>query len=263
MANWFITGETGNGKTLFAVRMIQQYLQQGRRVATNLDLNLEHMLPHNSKETAYRLPDKPNVRHLQEMGKGYDGGKYDQKKFGLLVLDECLTWLNSRNWQDKERMQVLQWFLHSRKKRWDIAFILQKAEFCDPQVRDNLLNYHVKTFRLDRMKIPVIGRFLPFIRMPQASLAVIYAGYEKDGVLQDREIYKAKDLWSAYDTEQEFHDQVEYFDDRPVDMRASYSILSPYHLVGRYVTKPKPKNPYIYFTSYDRQKIAACLAPSL
>lgn len=259
MANWFVTGETGNGKTLFAVRMIQDYLEQGRRVATNLDIHVEHMLHEDSKMTLTRLPDKPNVQHLNDMGIGYPmSEKYNEKKFGLLVLDECLTWLNSRNWQDKERMQVLQWFLHSRKRRWDIVFILQKAEFVDPQVRDNLLSYHVKTFRLDRMKIPIIGKILP-IKMPRCSLAVTFAGYGPGAILQDREIYKGHDLFQAYDTEQIFSDAIEYLGkdgSQAVDMRASYTVLSPWHIKGRYKVVDKPKTKHIQLSSFEKERLA-------
>lgn len=42
MAVYFVTGKLGSGKTLFTIDIIQQALGQGRRVASNLDLNLEN-----------------------------------------------------------------------------------------------------------------------------------------------------------------------------------------------------------------------------
>ncbi len=44
MAVNFLTGKLGSGKTLCVVGKIRDYLKQGRRVATNLDLNLTAML---------------------------------------------------------------------------------------------------------------------------------------------------------------------------------------------------------------------------
>ncbi len=43
----------------------------------------------------------------------------------LVVLDECGTWLNTREWQDKSRQNLIDWMLHSRKKGWDIILIVQ------------------------------------------------------------------------------------------------------------------------------------------
>ena len=41
----FIVGSLGSGKSLGAVKLIQQFLQKGRRVATNLDISLLDILP--------------------------------------------------------------------------------------------------------------------------------------------------------------------------------------------------------------------------
>jgi len=44
MAVYFLTGKLGSGKTLCAVGKIRDYLEEGRAVATNLDLNLDELL---------------------------------------------------------------------------------------------------------------------------------------------------------------------------------------------------------------------------
>jgi hypothetical protein len=235
--NWFVTGELGAGKTMFAVRMIQEYLLAGKRVATNLNLELTQMLPKSSRAVVHRIPDKPLRKHLDEMGDGYDLSQgYDESKFGLLVLDECLTWLNSRSWQDKERAPVLDWFLHARKHGWNIVFLLQSADYCDPQIRDNLLSYHVSCRKMGKYNIPVVGKFLG-LKMPKGTLATIYAGYGSNAIQQGRDIYRGKELYTAYDTRQLFETGFEVVGNDLVDMRASYSVLSPWHLVGRYESK--------------------------
>ena len=102
------------------------------------------------------MPDKPTRKHFDALGDAYpmkdDKGRdvYDESRFGLIVLDECLTWLNSRGWQDKERQGVLDWFLHARKHGWNIIFLMQSADYCDPQLRETLLTYHVSCRKMGK-----------------------------------------------------------------------------------------------------------------
>ncbi|NOV28349.1 zonular occludens toxin domain-containing protein [Methylomonas sp. ZR1] len=102
---YYVTGGLRSGKSLICTRKIQEFLQQGRKVATNFDLRLENMLPAHKKDvTCIRIPDHPNVNDLNNIGLGYDSDDpddYNESKFGLLVLDELGTWMNSRNWQDR------------------------------------------------------------------------------------------------------------------------------------------------------------------
>lgn len=99
MAVYFITGKLGAGKTLLTVSKIKEYLGKGRKVATNLDINLDEMFPSESKSTFTRLPDKPRGSDLVELGFGYgdEHSDYDESQFGLIVLDEVGVWLNSRD----------------------------------------------------------------------------------------------------------------------------------------------------------------------
>lgn len=232
--NLFITGELGSGKTMYAVKLIQEYLRAGRPVVTNLDLFIDEMMPIESEATAIRLPDKPTRKHFDELGDAYsvkDG--YNEQKFGLIVLDECLTWLNSRGWQDKERAGVLDWFLHARKHGWNVAFIMQSADYCDPQLRETLLTYHVSCRKMGKYRIPIIGKAFG-MRMPKGTLATITAGYGSNSIAHDRELYRGTDLYAAYNTGQVFTSGFELLGDQFVDMRSSYTMLSAWHLKGRY-----------------------------
>jgi hypothetical protein len=237
--NLFITGELGSGKTMYAIKLIQEYMRAGRPVATNLDLFLEHLCPMESKSTAIRMPDKPTRLHFDQLGDAYpmydEKGNdiYDETKFGLIVLDECLTWLNSRSWQDKERAGVLDWFLHARKHGWNVLFLMQSADYCDPQLRETLLTYHVSCRKMGKYKVPIIGK--PFgLRMPKGTLATINAGYGPDAINHDRELYRGTALYQAYRTRQVFRSGQELINGSFVDMRAPYSFLSAWHLQGRY-----------------------------
>ena len=219
---------------MYAVKLIQEYLRAGRPVATNLDLYLEEMMAIDNDATVTRLPDKPTRDHFDQLGDAYPVKEgYDELKFGLIVLDECLTWLNSRGWQDKERAKVLDWFLHARKHGWNVAFIMQSADYCDPQLRETLLTYHISCRKMGKYRIPIIGKAFG-LRLPNGTLATITAGYGTNAIQHDRELYRGSDLYAAYNTAQVFASGFEFMGDDFVDMRASYTMLSAWHLKGRY-----------------------------
>jgi len=229
------TGKLGSGKTLLAVSRIRKYLKEGRRVATNLNLNLEHLLPATDKTArVLRIPDKPKVEDLDAVGLGSDV-PFDESKFGLIVMDELGSWLNSREWADKGRQAVIDWFIHARKLRWDVILIVQNVSMIDKQIRDALAEYVVTCKRLDRVRVPVfgaIGRIVSFGawdgRVGKVHLGVVVytAGSSPNSPLvTDRWMYRGRDLYAAYDTEQRF---------TSAEMGA-YSYLTPWHLKGRYL----------------------------
>lgn len=250
--NYFVTGRLGSGKSLYAIDRIYTALQDGLRVATNLDVYTEKM-PGHIKNGYTRLPDKPTREHLEQLGTGYDMSQgYHEDKFGVLVLDECLTWLNSRAWQDKERHKVIDWFLHARKLGWSLVFILQDADFVDPQVREPLLDYHVRCRQMGRLWMPVIGKALN-LKMPNATWATIYNGYGPTAIKQDTLIYRSKELWDYYDTRQVFQSGLEIVGQDLLDMRANMTILSPWHIHGRYTQKTKTKRKtQLYLTAEEK-----------
>lgn len=230
MAVYIVTGKLGSGKTLACVGRIRDALLQGRKVATNLDLNLEKLLPSRAGRkhpvTCYRLPDKPSVPDLEAIGLGCED--IDESRYGLIVLDELGTWLNTRTWADKTRQSVIDWLLHSRKKGWDVYFIIQNVGMIDKQVRDGIAEYHAACKRLDRIRIPFVGGLLQAMGfkglLPKLHISTVRYGMDRDALVADRWTYRGKGLYDAYDTRQVFTDR---------DMSV-FSYLSPWHLQGRY-----------------------------
>lgn len=237
----FVTGKLGSGKTTVAVKWIVEALRDGKRVATNLDLNLVEALgPHNKDCVVYRLPDKPTRKHLTDIGVGYDTSEgYDEEKFGLVVLDEAGTWLNSRAWNDKERGPVIDWFIHARKKGWDVVFIGQDEGALDKQLVASLLEYWCECYRLDRIPIPFLASFcrmLGFDPVTFFRLHVCREFYPGKGGHKTRSYkYRGTDVFGVFDTMQVFSDGVVYFENGPVDLRAVYQLLPPYYTHGRYL----------------------------
>lgn len=246
MAVYFITGKLGAGKSLAAVEKIRLALLAGKRVATNLDVFPEHLVPSTNRTPIIRLPDKPRVVDLQACGYGCDEKDYTGKKFGCMVLDEVASWFNTRAWNDKERAPVIEWFLHARKLRWDVYFLVQDIEAVDKQLREALCEHLVRCRRLDRFALPVVGRLIKLLTgktatMPQIHCATVYYEDRIDPLMfVERWWYRGKDLYAGYDTGQVFQSGMELIGDQLRDMRAVSTILSAWHVKGRYPKPPKP-----------------------
>lgn len=236
MSVYIVTGKLGNGKTLVTVGRIKEALLAGKRVATNLDLNLPNLVGRKAKAVdVIRIPDKPTIDDLTALGKGYDG-KYDESKFGALVLDECGSWFNSRNWQDKARGAVNEWFLHSRKLGWDVYIIIQDISLLDSQAREAIAELIVYCRRLDKLRVPFIGRLVKLLTginptMPRMHRAKVV--YANDDLISDVWWYRGNDLFDAYHTDQVF------MKDYP---HKTFCLLSPWHTHGRYAVSMTPRN---------------------
>lgn len=224
-----ITGKKGAGKGIVAVGLINDYLEAGKPVATNLNLYLENLLPLDSKTTTYRLPDQPTYDDLVALGQVDTGG--DERKNGLIVLDECANWLNARDYTDPNRKKLLDWFLHSRKFGWDVAYIIQNVNMLDKQFRDGFAEHVVNVIRLDRLPIPVLGHLLKFLgiaaRLPQFHVGIVKYGAQGNAPVVDRWMYRGKKFWKAYDTLQRFTKDNEY--------QGLSCNLSAWHVKGRYL----------------------------
>jgi hypothetical protein len=227
MAVYVVTGKLGGGKSLLSVKRIRDKLLDGLPVATNLDLNLEQLVSPFSKTTrVMRIPDKPTIDDLNTIGKG--NLSYDEELNGLLVLDECGTWFNSRNWNDKTRKPVNDWFLHARKLGWDVILIIQDVKLLDSQAREAIAEHTVFCKRLDRLTVPFISPLAKLITgkpltMPKLHVARVVYGISHDDFVVDRWAARGNGLYKAYDTKQAFLDEYPH---------GTHSLLPPYYTHG-------------------------------
>ena len=220
MTTYVISGKLGAGKTLAAVGKIREALNKGLRVATNLDLYPDKLVSiRNKSSRILRLPDHPQVDDFEALGYGSDS--VDEDTHGYLVLDECATWLNARQWGNDGRKGTIDWLLHARKYRWHIVLIVQHPNLIDKQVRESIVELYGFVRRLDRIKLPWIG-----VRLPKVHVCAVKYGLEQGAVRAERWIYQAKDLYQAYDTGQVFD---------PNYPHGLYTLLPPWYTHGRYL----------------------------
>jgi len=231
--NAVITGKLGAGKSLCAVGKVKEYLLEGRKVATNLDIDMTKLVGKKSKNAVvYRIPDYPTLESLKALGKAYEG-PVDDSKTGIILLDECATWLNARDWNDKRRQPMLDYLLHIRKMRWQVYLLAQDVSLIDKQFRKILAEHVVYCRRLDRVKIPILSFWYKLIMNKPLMFLKVHIGIVKYGdqansMIVDKWIYRGKDLYGAYDTEQIFEEDTE---------SAIFQYLPPHYLHRNSIAK--------------------------
>lgn len=224
----FVTGKLGAGKGKFAVMKLREAaVLEGRRIAGNVDLSLEHLSPKKAKVRYVRVPDKPTLRDLEALGHG-NPESYDEDRNGLLVLDELGTWLNSRSFQDKERAGVLDWLIHARKHGWDVLMICQNEVQIDKQAREALGETFVRCAAMHKIKIPIVGSILELVsrklsRLPRFHIASVRFGSGGSSFVTERIMYRGDHLHKMYDTRQ-------IFSAKPDDV--TFTQLSSFYFTG-------------------------------
>lgn len=236
MPGWIIQGVRGEGKSLAAVGKIREYLERGRPVATNLNLNLEKLVNPDNRTPVYRLPDHPRSKDFHALPPAYDSRYKPEDRNGLLVLDESIIWLNGRNYKQNDREALLAWLLLSRKDHWDLILLAQDHEAIDKTARSSLCDYIVQASRSDRTKQTLsltlvnffkTGKYRPLIH----RYDVFYGSFANPP--SETWEYTGSELYDAYDTNQKFVDGMEAVGNKVIDFRALYTMLPAAYLTKR------------------------------
>lgn len=258
MSVTIVTGNLGAGKTLQAVALIQKYLCEGKPACSNVDLNLKFLVGAKAKEVrAFRLPDRPTSEDLQLVGRG--NKTKDESQNGIMVLDECGIWFNTRNWNSSGRQDIINFLLMVRKMGWDLYILVQNISVIDKQARDMLPQYVAYCTAIDKMKIPLISSLWRFftgkaIPLPKIHFAVVRYGTSYNGLKADSWFYMGRHLYSAYNTQQIFLTENS---DHPNNSQGVYSYLPPayYYKPFNYTVKNIMRITKIYLRKYGRLKL--------
>src|SRR5687768_10855219 len=102
-----VTGKLGSGKSLYSISHAWSYFKDGRKVVANfpIDFSTKYPTKKSLKNSVRVLPDLPTPQDLIDLGVG---GEYEHTA-GLIIIDEAARWLNSRDWGDKNRKEIIDW----------------------------------------------------------------------------------------------------------------------------------------------------------
>lgn len=232
------TGKTGQGKGLCSVGFMAEYIARGKPIATNMDIYPEHFRDKYNKDVRIiRLPDVPTAEDLLALGLGNPCPE-DEDENGLLMLDEVGVILNSRKWNENGRDALVAWIRHRRKYGWDLGFQIQGLNSLDKQIKDDIIDYEVRCFKISTLNIPFVSMLIKmftgqsYIKFPKWMRwhTAKFRNTETD-LIDSVHRYTGKAVHKLYDTKQVI---------TPEYPHGSYSLLTPWHLVGRYKPKPNP-----------------------
>lgn len=231
----FVAAETGGGKGIFSVIEIENYLKANRRVATNMDLYLEHFDDELAANTVERLPDKPTRQHMLDLGFGSDPEDKNKHHYGLIVLDEISLFLDTK--RSTEFVGLYNWFKQRRKFHWDIIFICQHPDQIQDEFYKALCNQLVMCQERDLIPIPYFGPLLRGLglsgNMSDGHFYTRYMGKSTMDRIIETVPYENKPHRKKYDTDQFFDDGIDLVGDELLDMRASYCYLPKHYLIER------------------------------
>lgn len=245
----FITGKLGTGKTLCSVGKAMEYLERGAMVATNVDLYPENFRNKQNRDVRIiRLPDHPTSTDLKALGIGNPtlelgldghyrpGPKYDPLGNSLLMLDELAQSMNARTWNSSDRQALISHLVLLRKLGWDAIFIVQNIEMIDKQIRDALASETGFCNNLDKFNWPFLSPIYKAftgkpLKLPKIHRVRFHDGHSQQGIKTDSDFYRATHLYSIYNTAQTLSHDYEH---------GTYTLLTPWHLVGRYLPKRVP-----------------------
>lgn len=244
---YFIHGTRGSGKGAFAVHRIKDALLESRKVATNMTLFLDNLMPESSYSDVMRLPDIPNGGHLHSLGLAYDfnpddPSTIDPSKEGLLVLDEIKLYLTKSN---KEFHEIVNFLVQSRKYGWNILLTGQHKDQAEEVVYKSLTDKLI----VCRDETKFLGKFvkyfsfinLPFLA-PSNHKAYVFNGRSELDELEETIPYDWRPVKLAYSTAQIFSKDTIYLKDKFIDMRSIFTYLPPaylskYHFIKQYQDK--------------------------
>lgn len=123
------SGTPGSGKSFHACERLYYSLRYGKNVIANFPIK-----EFKRKGTFLYLPnDKLTVASLLTFAK--QNHKRNVESQTLIIIDEAGIKFNSRQWQDKSRLQWLDFFSQHRKFGFDIIMIAQSDIMLDKQIR--------------------------------------------------------------------------------------------------------------------------------
>lgn len=255
----FVTGRLGTGKTLVSVGVAMQYLKRHRMVATNVDFYPEHFRDKRNRDVRiFRLPDHPSSEDLKSLPAGnptlvtgpdgslIPGPNYDPSANSLLMLDELAQFLNTRSYQNKDRLNVISFLVLLRKRGWDAYFIVQHIDMVDKQIREALAQETGYCRDMSRIPIPVLGTltrrlFGRALTFPKVFKVTFRDGYSTDGLKLESKTIRADRVKHCYNTAQVLDSNyVPPWAIKHHGTAGVHMLLTPWHLEGWKLPPPVP-----------------------
>lgn len=150
------SGTPGSGKSLHVARDIFIKLNiKNECVIANFPVNLNLIRKKSREKFLYLDNSELTVNALIDFAKkNHIIGKENQT---LLVIDECQTFFNPREFARKDRLEWNNFFSQHRKLGFSVILVTQNDRLIDRQIRA-LIEYETKHRKVNNFKV---GKLLP------------------------------------------------------------------------------------------------------
>ena len=193
---YFYSGTPGSGKSLHVAKDIYNRLFKRKKpVIANFDIN-HNLYNSKRKKGDFLYLDNSDLTPEYLINYSIDKKFYGVEGSCLVVIDECQILFNPRSWNDKYRINWVNFFTQHRKYGYDFILISQFDRLVDRQIR-SLFEYEIKHRKVNNFKG---GELIPFSTF--VAVSKWYGVNEKIG--QEFFIYKSK-YGKMYDTFKNFN----------------------------------------------------------
>lgn len=254
-----IQGKRGSGKTLSGCQIVDEYLQRGVNVASNINLFIEYLSNPLSKSVIHKIPNMPTIDDFKRLPVGNpdlmdESGnllpedkqpeEFDESKNSLLWLDEPHNFLNSRDWNSEQRKAVLSFMSESRKYGYDLLLTTLHIDQLDSVIRKGMIDIVGYAKDSSKIAIPFITTFIydmtgKKIRLPKGTIVNFFAGVGQSAPFSYRlKIFGSK-YFRAYRTNARVNtgsDSNTLTQNSIYEPNAPYTIISHWLLKGRYMS---------------------------
>lgn len=192
---YFYSGTPGSGKSLHSARDIYNklFLKKGDVIA-NFPINMDI---YNKKKKKGKFLYKPNHELSPQFFLDYakENHVYGKESQTLVVIDECQLIFNPRQWNDKNRLEWINFFTQHRHYGYNFILVSQFDRLVDRQIR-SLFEYEVKHRKVNNFKG---GKLFPF-----ATFIAINVWYGINEKIDSEMFLYSKKYASMYDTFRNF-----------------------------------------------------------
>lgn len=135
------SGTPGSGKSYHATQRCYDALRwAGANVIANFPIDLTKIKKRKGVFT-YRKNQELTVKYLIDFAKEHHKPRKESQT--LLIIDEAGIKFNARQWQDKDRLDWLDFFSQHRKFGYEIILISQADLMIDKQIRSFIEIEHI------------------------------------------------------------------------------------------------------------------------
>lgn len=157
---YFYSGTPGSGKSFHVAKDIYNKLfKHKKNVIANFDIN-EDIYNKKTKKGDFTFIENQNLSPeflIQYAKENHDLRPNAPENQTLVVIDECQLLFNPRSWNDKYRVNWVNFFTQHRKFKYNFILISQMDRLIDRQIR-GLFEYEIKHRKVNNFKF---GKLFP------------------------------------------------------------------------------------------------------